>query len=437
VRALLKYRRAVQALQKAQADLEARVQERTAQLSLANAELTHEVEERRRAEATLEQREEQLRQAAKMEAIGRLAGGVAHDFNNLLTIILGHDELLLSRLAGSDPLHVHVQEIHQASLRAATLVRQMLAFSRRQMLQPKILELNAAVLEAQRLIQPLLGEHIELVLKLDPALGRTRADPAQLEQVILNLAVNARDAMPSGGRLTIETSDADLFDFLPGSPFSIPPGAYVTLALVDTGCGMAPEIQARLFEPFFTTKEVGRGTGLGLASVYGFVRQSGGHIRVESAVGRGSTFCLFLPRVASPATPTAVPATPAAAVRAGHETLLLVEDDDGVRAFLRDFLSSRGYRVLEARDGQQALEVCARSAEPVHLLVTDVMMPRLNGWELAEQLTAARPGVKVLFVSGYTDEALREPGRATEGMNFLQKPFSPEMLAGRIRQLLG
>jgi CheY-like chemotaxis protein len=361
---------------------------------------------------------------------------VAHDFNNLLTVILGRDELLLSRLSASDPLRLHVQEIHKAAQRAATLVRQMLAFGRRQMLQPRVLELNAVVLETHRLIQPLLGENVELVLKLDPALDRTKADPAQLEQVLLNLVANARDAMPSGGRLTIETSNADLFEPLPGSPFSVPPGGYVTLALGDTGSGMPPEVQARLFEPFFTTKEVGRGTGLGLASVYGFVHQSGGHIWVESAVGKGSTFRLFLPRVVSPATTAAAPHAPSDAGRTGHETLLLVEDDDGVRAFLRDFLSGRGYQVLEARDGQQALEVCARSAEPVHLLVTDVVMPRLNGRKLAEQLTAARPGVKVLFVSGYADEA-RAPGQLADGAEVLQKPFSPETLARKIRQLLG
>jgi two-component system cell cycle sensor histidine kinase/response regulator CckA len=431
VRALLKYRRAVYMLQQAQTTLEARVAERTAELSQALDELKREAEERQRAEAVVEEREEQLRQAAKMEAVGRLAGGVAHDFNNLLTIILGHDELLLSRLTSSDPLHIHLEEIHKAASRAATLVRQMLAFGRRQMLQPKVLELNAVVLESQRLIRPLLGENIEMIVKLDPALGKTKADPTQLQQVILNLAVNACDAMTAGGTLTVETANVELFEPLSGTPFSVPPGSYATLALTDTGTGMPPEVQARLFEPFFTTKDVGRGTGLGLASVYGFVRQSGGHIWVESAVGKGSTFRLFLPRVVLPTPPAGPPVQSPGKVEVGHETLLLVEDDDGVRTFLRDFLLSRGYRVLEARDGLQAIEVCARALEPVHLLVTDVRMPRMDGRELSQRLSERHPNLRTLFVTGYADEVPEAAGSVV-----LQKPFPPEHLARCIREIL-
>jgi len=436
VRSLLKYRRAIQALQHHQAELETRIEERTRELVQANAELKREIQERQRAEQALRQSEEQLRQAQKMEAMGRLAGGVAHDFNNLLTVMLGHASLLLAQPPPSpEVFRASLQEIQKAGERAAGLVRQMLVFGRRQLLQPTVLDLNDLLTGLTRLIQPLIREDIELVKLLRPGLGRVQADPGNLEQVVLNLIVNARDAMPKGGRLVLETGNAELSETLPGHPFSVPPGAYVTFAVKDTGSGMTPDIRARLFEPFFTTKEAGIGTGLGLATVYGIVRQSAGHIWVTSEPGKGSTFRVFLPRVRTPL--AELPAAESSgASRHGHETLLLAEDDAAVRTFLAGFLRSKGYEVLEAPHGAAALETHRQARGPIRLLVTDVVMPRLGGRELAERLRQAQPSLKVLFLTGYTDDAGLRPGQLEGGARLLQKPVAPERLAQEIRELL-
>jgi two-component system, cell cycle sensor histidine kinase and response regulator CckA len=365
--------------------------------------------------------EDQLRQAQKMEAIGRLAGGVAHDFNNLLTVINGFSEMLLGDPGLSPNGRELVAEIARAGDQAAALTRQLLAFSRKQVLAPKVLDLNALVREMERMLARLIGADVQLASSLDPDLGRVRADPGQLEQVLLNLAVNARDAMPRGGRLAIETRNG-------GGPA----GNVVVLEVADTGTGMDAETRARIFEPFFTTKEPGKGTGLGLAVVHGIVTQSGGQIEVESAPGRGTRFRIELPRVAGdPSTSTVGPVD----LPAGTETLLLVEDEPAVRALDRRVLSNCGYTVLEAKDGRDALRVAAEHAGRIDVLVSDVVMPHLGGRQLAERLMAARPGIKVLFVSGYTDDAVVRHGVGAE-FAFLPKPFSPARLARKVREVL-
>ncbi|WP_447975046.1 ATP-binding protein [Nitrospira sp. Kam-Ns4a] len=378
--------------------------------------------------------EAQLLQAQKMEAVGKLAGGVAHDFNNLLTIINGYSHLLLSRLAVNDPLRPDVEEIKQAGDRAAALTQQLLAFSRRQVLIPSVLDLNAVVSGMSSMVQRLLGEDIDLSTALAPALGHVRADRSQLEQVIMNLAVNARDAMPQGGKLTIETANVDIDDsFRHGQV--VAPGRYVLLAVSDTGQGMDEETKARVFEPFFTTKGLGKGTGLGLSTVYGIVRQSGGYIFVYSEPGKGSTFKIYLPRVDE-----AVEPEPAAladpGLPRGNETILLVEDEPGVRMLVRDTLELQGYTVLEARHGIEALVLSSRHPGPVHLLLTDVVMPQMSGREVAAQLLAARPDVKVLYMSGYAENSVVHHGILDPGTAFLQKPFTPDVLVRRVREVL-
>ncbi len=379
--------------------------------------------------------EEQLRQTQKMDAIGKLAGGVAHDFNNLLTIINGYSELIVSRLPADNPAWGLAREINKSGERAAALTRQLLAFSRKTILQPRVLDLNTLAADLERMLRRLIGEDILLDARLAPALGQVKADPGQLEQVIMNLAVNARDAMPQGGRLTLATSNVDLDEAFTSANPEVAPGPYVLLSVSDTGCGMDEQVLAHLFEPFFTTKELGKGTGLGLAMVYGIIKQSDGHVAVDSQPGQGSTFRIYLPRIQQ-----AARARPSFSETAqplpGTETLLLVEDEEGVRRLLIMGLTANGYQVLEAHDGQQALELAAQHPGRIDLLITDVVMPRLSGGQLADQLLALRPDLKVLFLSGYTDEAVLRHGVSQGSRPFLQKPFTPSSLARKVREVL-
>jgi PAS domain S-box-containing protein len=379
--------------------------------------------------------EEQLRQSQKMEAVGQLAGGIAHDFNNLLTAILGSTQLLLHNMPPGDPRREDAEEIRHAGLRAAELTRQLLAFSRRQVLAPKVLDLNTVVAHMDRMLRRLLGEDVELATSLDPAAGAVNADPGQLEQVLLNLAVNARDAMPAGGRLSIGTTRVTLHDEHVERRHRMPAGDYVCLAVADTGVGMDETTQAHLFEPFFTTKEVGKGTGLGLATVYGIVKQSGGYIWVYSEPGHGTMVKIYLPRVPGVAEAPAPPPEPQP-VRGGHEIVLLVEDAAPVRTLARRSLEARGYRVLDAADGPAALALSARHDGGIDILVTDVVMPGMSGRELAERLAPERPSMKVLYTSGYTDDAMVRQGVLSAGVAFLQKPFVPDTLARKVREVL-
>jgi PAS domain S-box-containing protein len=378
--------------------------------------------------------EEQLRQSQKMEAVGQLAGGIAHDFNNLLTAILGSTQLLLHSTPPDDARREDIEEIRNAGLRAAELTRQLLAFSRRQVLAPKVLELNAVVVNMEKMLRRLLGEDVELATSLDHGTGAVSADPGQLEQVLLNLAVNARDAMPGGGRLDLATSRFTLDQEHIERRHRMAAGDYACLAVTDTGVGMDEATQAHLFEPFFTTKEVGKGTGLGLATVYGIVKQSGGYIWVYSEAGRGTTVKVYLPRVPGVAEAPAAPVV--AAVRGGDETVLLVEDAAPVRVLARRSLEGRGYRVLDASDGPAALELSARHEGRIDVLVTDVVMPGMSGRELAERLAPERPSMKVLYTSGYTDDTMVRQGVLTAGVAFLQKPFVPDTLARKVREVL-
>lgn len=382
------------------------------------------------------QLEEQLRQSQKMEAIGRLAGGIAHDFNNLLTVITGYSEVALSRLHDDDPLHVELDEIRQAGHRAAALTSQLLAFSRRQVLQPKVLDLNTVVTDLEKLLHRLIGEDINLVVSLAPSLGQIHVDPGQIEQVLMNLSVNARDAMPKGGRLVIETYNVDFTGSSAGRPLSVPPGSYVVLVVSDTGSGMDEYTRAHIFEPFFTTKEQGKGTGLGLSTVYGIVKQGDGEIVVDSKPGHGSTFTIYFRRVAD-REPTLPDLThQPAATNPGTETLLLVEDEPAIRALAGDILRRCGYKVLEARHGVEALLTGSQYLGAIDLLITDVIMPQMSGGEVAERLMHERPDLKVLYVSGYTDDAIIHHGVIQEGTAFLQKPFSPDVLIQKVRQVL-
>ena len=383
---------------------------------------------------------DQLRQSAKLQAVGELAGGVAHDFNNLLMVVKGHAEMLTDRLAKipadlSAPARQNVEQIQQAAERATGLTRQLLAFSRMQVLQPRVLDLNDAVAGMIQMVSRVIGENIELAFLPGAKLGRVKADPSQIEQVILNLVVNARDAMPEGGRLTIETLNVDLDRNYVQQHAVVEPGPYVMLTVSDTGSGIDPETQARIFEPFFTTKTQGRGTGLGLATVYGVVKQSGGYIWVYSEVGQGTTFKVYLPQVPSEvekSAPERVVARPAP----GTETILFVEDEESVRELVSEYLRGRGYTILEAPDGVQALELAEKHPGKIHLLITDVVMPRVSGRELATRLTAARAGLKVLYISGYTDDSIFRHGVLEGGMSFLQKPFNLKAIAQKVREVL-
>jgi two-component system cell cycle sensor histidine kinase/response regulator CckA len=380
--------------------------------------------------------EEQLRQAQKMEAVGRLAGGVAHDFNNLLTVINGYSDITIGRLPAEDPLRSQVEEVRKAGERAAGLTRQLLAFSRKQVLRPEVIDLNEVVSEMEKMLRRLIGEDIVLRAALGPGLGSVKADPGQVEQVLMNLAVNARDAMPCGGRLTIGTENVYLDEAYAAHHVSVAPGRYVMLAVSDTGVGMDEETRARIFEPFFTTKEKGKGTGLGLSTVYGIVKQSGGNIWVYSEAGRGTTFKIYLPRVDADAREHR-PAAESAEGLTGTETILLAEDDEPVRDMTRIILSDYGYRVLAAENGAAAIAIFESTEETIDLLLTDVVMPGVSGRELADRLTRLRPETKVLYMSGYTDDAIVHHGVLEEGVNFLQKPFTPDALARRVREVLG
>ncbi len=367
------------------------------------------------------QLEGQLRHAQKMEAVGRLAGGIAHDFNNLLTAINGYSELLLEELGQRHPRRQQVEEIRKAGERAAALTQQLLAFSRRQVLQPKILDLNLVVAGMEELLRRLIGEDVELVTALDPALGCVEADPGQIEQVIANLAVNARDAMPQGGCLRIQTANA--------------PDGRVVLSVGDTGCGMDRETMSHLFEPFFTTKGLGKGTGLGLSTVYGIAEQSGGRIEVESEQERGTIFRISFPR--APQTVAKAAASPGRKAARGSETILLVEDEDVVRSLVRRILETRGYKVLEAGGADQALSLYRRSKGSIDLLVTDVIMPGMSGCELYRRLAESSRGLKVLYTSGYTGESIAQHGALEPGIPLLEKPFTVEGLASKVREVLG
>jgi signal transduction histidine kinase len=391
------------------------------------------VTEQKRAEEESAKLQAQFHQAQKMESIGRLAGGVAHDFNNLLTVINGYSQMLLAKSRAGDPLRDSLEEIHTAGERAAELTGQLLAFSRKQVLEPRPLDINRVVEDMRPMLERLVGEDVEVRVALHAEAGTTYADPHQLGQVVMNLAVNSRDAMPHGGKLLIETACVERDESYARSHLEALPGRFVTLAVSDTGVGIDEETKNRIFEPFFTTKEVGKGTGLGLSTVQGIVAQSGGHVEVYSEKGVGTTFKIYLPALAEAAADTGGPA--AVPPLGGKETILVVEDQAKVRKYAVAVLKEYGYRVIPAENAGEALLICER--EHIDLLLTDVIMPNLSGPELAERLDKLQPGVTVLFMSGYTDDAIVQHGVLKEGATFIQKPFSPEELAGKVRAVLG
>jgi PAS domain S-box-containing protein len=408
--------------------LEEEVARRTVEIREANAQLRQQITERLNLE-------EQLRQAQKMEAIGTLSGGIAHDFNNLLTVIQGYAGMLIERLRDDQGLCRYVEQISQAGDRAASLTRQLLAFSRRQVLQPKVLNLNALVLHLEKMLQRLISEDIEMVVIPAPGLGSVKADPGQLEQVIMNLVVNARDAMPNGGKLTLETANVELDEAYACEYVSVRPGHYVMLAVSDSGMGMDQQTLSHMFEPFFTTKEQGRGTGLGLSMVYGIVKQSDGHIWVYSEPGRGTTFKIYLPLVAEGA--EALPPEETLPVAAdGVGTILLVEDNHQVRELASSVLKTCGYTVLPAESTQLALSICEEQPGAIDLLLTDIVMPGFSGRELAKRAIARWPNIKVLYMSGYTTSAIVHQGVLDPGTFFLQKPFTPSSLKNKVREAL-
>jgi two-component system, cell cycle sensor histidine kinase and response regulator CckA len=383
------------------------------------------------------QLEEQFRQAQKMEAVGRLAGGIAHDFNNLLMVIQGYADLMTDRLPEGDALRRNAEQIQMAAQRATSLTRQLLAFSRKQMLAPKVLNIQSVVVDMEKILRRLIGEDVELQTSAAADLGLVKADRSQLEQVIMNLAVNARDAMPKGGRLTIETANVELDASFGETPAVVVPGKYVLLAVTDNGSGMDAETQAHIFEPFFTTKEKGKGTGLGLATVYGIVKQSGGYVWVYSEMGRGTAFKIYLPRIEEENPPAGRDQMPdAESVKRGSETVLLVEDEKGVRELAREYLEMTGYTVVLAEDGRTALELAAMHSGTIHLLMTDVVMPGISGRELADRVAKIRPGIKVLYMSGYTDHAVVHHGILENDAVLLQKPFTLSTLAAKLREIL-
>jgi len=378
--------------------------------------------------------EEQLRQAQKMEAVGMLAGGVAHDFNNLLTIIGGYSQLIMDGLSQHDPNRHNLEQVIKASERAAALTQQLLAFSRRQVLQPKVLDLNKLVASLSTMLRRLIGEDVDLRLALDQELGRVNADPGQLEQVLMNLAVNARDAMPKGGTLTVETANVYLDESYAMRRITVKPGPYILLAVSDNGTGMDESTQARLFEPFFTTKATGKGTGLGLSTVFGIVKQSGGSLQVYSEPGRGTSIKVYLPRIDQPA--TIEPQDAPKSVRRASEAVLLVEDDDMVRHLVRDTLAREGYKMQDAATPLEAMKIAENFKGTIHLLITDVIMPHVSGTELALTLRKDRPEMKVLYISGYTDNAVVNAGLLQKEVAFLQKPFTPAVLVQKVHEVL-
>ena len=379
--------------------------------------------------------EAQFRQAQKMEAVGVLAGGVAHDFNNILGVILGYSDLIIDQLAESDPNRRSLEQIKKAGLRATSLTRQLLAFSRKQIIQPRIMDANAVISDFSKMLLRMVGEDIELVSVLKPGIGQIKADPGQIEQVIMNLVVNARDAMPRGGKLVIETAHANLDEAYCRNHSAVQPGSYVMIAVSDTGVGMSPETQSRIFEPFFTTKEQGKGTGLGLATVYGVVKQSGGYIWVYSELEKGTTFKLYFPCVSEPVQTNATPRNKADNLR-GSETILLVEDADMLRELTGALLERNGYRVLAAENGSRAIRLAETSPEPIDLLLTDVVMPGMSGKELADYLTAKRPDMRVLYMSGYTNDVIAHQGVLEHGIHFIEKPFAQDALMRKLREVL-
>jgi two-component system cell cycle sensor histidine kinase/response regulator CckA len=411
-----------------------KLEQKMVELDATNRALQRDIALREQAEATLRRTEEQLRQAQKMEAVGRLAGGVAHDFNNLLSVILGYTALILEEMKPDDPWRGELDAVLKAGDRAATLTRQLLAFSRLQVLEPRVLDLGHVVEELGKMLPALLGEDTELLLSTRRCTHRIHADPSQIEQIVMNLAVNARDAMPRGGKLTIETADVALdATFVERHP-GVVPGPYVLLAVTDTGTGMDAATRERIFEPFFTTKERGKGTGLGLSTVFGIVKQSNGHVFVSSEPGRGTRFELYLPSTDLRA--EADQARAPAGVLDGSETILLVEDDELVRAVNAKILRRSGYQVLEAPAGSEALLLSGKFAAPIHLLLTDVIMPRMSGRELAEHLARTRPETKTLYVSGHTNDSILHHGVKTSGVAFLQKPATPKALLRKVREIL-
>ena len=423
-------------LRRARDELEGRVTERTQELLRLTETLRADITERRQSEEALRVSEAQLVQAQKMEAVGQLAGGIAHDFNNLLTVIGGRSALLLQRGGFSDAVRTDVELIGKTADRAAALTRQLLAFSRKQVLEPRPVEPNALVGGVAPMLRRLIGEHIELVIVAGRDVGHVMADPGQVEQVIMNLVVNARDAMPDGGMVKIETAGRDLPEAARHAQGHVPPGQYVTLSVQDAGSGMDTATLARIFEPFFTTKEPGKGTGLGLSTVHGIVHQSGGYIGVDSAPGRGTTFTIYLPRIAAGAVITdAAPPAPSGAMR-GTETVLLVEDEEEVRRLASEILKGCGYTVLETGDPLEALTMAERRRGAVDLLVTDMVMPAMGGSELAERLTITCRGMRVLYISGYTDEMITQAGTSGSGRAFLHKPFTPHDLTRKVREVL-
>jgi two-component system, cell cycle sensor histidine kinase and response regulator CckA len=393
------------------------------------------ITDNKRIEEDLRRTQEELLHVQKLEAVGRLAGGVAHDFNNLLTAISGHADLLLEQLNESDEARAEVDEIKHGVQRAAALTRQLLAFSRKQVMQPTVLDLHAVITEMRRMLGRLIGENIELITNSDAAGATIRADRGQIEQVLMNLVVNARDAMPRGGRVSISTSEVEVTVAEP-HPSGATPGSYVRVVVADTGTGMQKEVLDHIFEPFFTTKEVGKGTGLGLATVYGIVKQSGGFIHVLSDPGKGTSIELLLPRVQQPLGRTALPIRPASNEKMSG-TILIVEDEKTVRDVACRVLMRAGYDVLAAGDGVEALEVGRKRLDDVNLVLTDVIMPRLNGPDLVSQLRALRPGIRVLFTSGYTDDAVFPQGIVTPDVGFLEKPFTPASLLDAVRKAIG
>lgn len=379
--------------------------------------------------------EVQFRQAQKMEAVGRLAGGVAHDFNNLLTVITGYCQMLLDQMGEISPMAEDMRQVLKAADRATALTKQLLAFSRRQIVQPKVVDLNVLVYDMHHMLRRLVGEDIEVAINAAPVPMKVKVDPGHIEQVIVNLVVNARDAMPDGGKVTISLSSRTLPEKRPAAAINLQPGEYVLLEVTDTGTGMTDETLRQLFEPFFTTKETGRGTGLGLSTSYGIVKQNSGEIAVHSTLGRGSTFAIYLPRVSEPVdkAPVSLDKT---SDRRGGETILLTEDEEGVRNVMTEMLRKCGYTVLVAAGGHQALQMMEQYGNPVHLLVTDVVMPRIGGHELAGRLRVTRPDLKVLYVSGYTDGAIAKGGILEQGTDLLQKPFSPDQFVCKVREVL-